>query len=119
MTSITSLPGTAYLNSTLGLDTNGDGIVSAEELEASQEQTGRSQDPSVLVENAATGTGARIAELSVADLLHADAMETEIAQDDDTVSLFDVLDQIAVIVDRYRSLSGGGDADEGATSIDV
>ncbi|MBO3759634.1 hypothetical protein [Ciceribacter sp. L1K22] len=106
MTSITSLPGSASLNSTLGLDRNGDGVVSAEEQAAAGETRGRTQDPTVLVENAATGTSAKISSLSVANPLATGA-----ESGDDTVSLFDVLDQIAVIVDRYRTFEEtGGDA---------
>lgn len=105
MTSITSLPGSAYLNSSIGLDIHGDGIVRAEEVAAPQEKSGRSQDPTVLIENAATGTGAKVATLSLAGLLQATPVETEAGQGDDTVSLIEVLDQVAAIVDKYRSFS--------------
>lgn len=119
MMSITSLPGLAYLNSSLGLDTSGDGIASAEDLAASPEKTGRSQDPTVLVENAATGSGARVSALSLAGLLQAGPVDTRDGQADDTVSLAEVLDQVAAIVDRYRSFSEVDDTTDGTASLDA
>lgn len=114
MTSITSLPGSANLNSTLGLDRNGDGVVSPEELAAAGKGSGRTQDPTVLVENAATGASARISSLGITDPLN-----TVTEGGDDTVSLFDVLDQIAVIVDRYRTLEETGSDDTGERSFNL
>ncbi len=65
MTSISSSlsGGSLYSTSLSGLDTNGDGIISAEELAAAEKSSGspRTQDPTVENENAANGVASQVA----------------------------------------------------------
>ena len=72
MTSITSLSTSGYTTSLSSLDTNGDGVVSADELAAAG--TSRTQDPSVSSENAASGLSSQVSGLFMTNML--DALES-------------------------------------------
>ncbi|EHS52531.1 hypothetical protein PDO_1459 [Rhizobium sp. PDO1-076] len=74
MTSITSMSGSGTAGSTISissLDTNGDGVVSAEELEAAKPS--RTQDPTVESENAATGMASQLTSSLITMLLESSA----------------------------------------------
>ncbi len=74
MTSISSMSSGASAGSTLSissLDTNGDGVVSAEELEAAKPS--RTQDPTVEGENAATGMASQLTSSLITMLLESGA----------------------------------------------
>ncbi|UJW76645.1 EF-hand domain-containing protein [Rhizobium sp. SL42] len=78
MTSITSMSGSGTAGSTLSissLDTNGDGVVSAEELEAAKPS--RTQDPTVESENAATGMASQLTSSLITMLLESRAGQAE------------------------------------------
>ncbi|MBW8284296.1 MAG: EF-hand domain-containing protein [Rhizobium sp.] len=86
MTSISSsLSGSSlYSTSLSSLDTNGDGIVSAEELAAAEKATGtqRTQDPTVENENAASGLSSQVAGGVMAMLLANSGDEANAQADD-------------------------------------
>ena len=93
MTSISSsLSGSSlYSTSLSSLDTNGDGIVSAEELAAAEKATDtqRTQDPTVENENAANGVSSQVAGGVMAMLL-ANSGDEANAQADDRQSVADL-----------------------------
>lgn len=97
MTSISSSQsgGTLYSTSISSLDTNGDGIVSAEELAAAEKSSGtqRTQDPTVENENAASGVASQVAGGVMAMLLANAGGEAE-AQADDRPSAADLFAKI-------------------------
>ncbi|MBV2183876.1 MAG: hypothetical protein KUL88_04950 [Rhizobium sp.] len=132
MTSISSPPsgGSLYSTSISGLDANGDGIVSAEELAATEKASGwqRTQDPTVQNENAASGVASRIAG-GMMYLLLANArgeaqgqvdlrpegphpVEGQSDDDDDTVSLFDVLEEMRHVIAAYTAHADRADSDD-------
>lgn len=137
MTSVSSsLSGNALYSSSLaGLDTNGDGIVSAEERAAAEQSAARkrTQDPTVENENAASGVSGQIAGDMIAMLLaHAgdetqsedrphddevgpvDRVAADNYGDDDTVSIFDVLDEMSQVIAAY---SAYGTAETGDAEV--
>ena len=93
MTSISSSQsgGSLYSTSISSLDTNGDGIVSAEELAAAEKSSGtqRTQDPTVENENAASGVASQVAGGVMAMLLANAGGEAD-AQADDRQSATDL-----------------------------
>lgn len=97
MTSISSsLSGNSlYSTSLSSLDTNGDGIVSAEELAAAEKASGRqrTQDPTVENENAASGVSSQVAGGVMAMLLANSGGETD-SQADDRQSAADLFARI-------------------------
>lgn len=99
MTSISSsLSGNSlYSTSLSSLDTNGDGIVSAEELAAAEKASGRqrTQDPTVKNENAASGVSSQVAGGVMAMLLANSGGETD-SQADDRQSAADLFAKIDV-----------------------
>lgn len=120
MTSISSsLSGNSlYSTSLSSLDTNGDGVVSAEELAAAEKASGRqrTQDPTVKNENAASGVSSQVAGGVMAMLLANSGGETDAqtplrpvddqsAEDDDTVSLFDVLEEMKQVIAAYSAFA--------------
>lgn len=68
MTSISAALPTSYTSSISSLDTNGDGVVSAEEQEAANSNT-RTQDPTVESENAASSVASQLTGDMVAMML--------------------------------------------------
>lgn len=143
MTSISSsLSGNSlYSTSLSSLDTNGDGIVSAEELAAAEKASGRqrTQDPTVENENAASGVSSQVAggvmamllassggqadaqaddRQSAADLFaHIDADgDGKVTEADDTVSLFDVLEEMKQVIAAYSALTEQQESEAGAPS---
>lgn len=122
MTSISLSPtgGSAYATSSSSLDTNGHGVVSAEELAAADEASGsqRLKDPTVESENAASGVTSQVAGDVMAMLLSRTGREAgdhqqdplpqalsgdATAEDDDTVSLFDVLEEMSQVIAAYAA----------------
>ena len=99
MTSISSsLSGNSlYSTSLSSLDTNGDGIVSAEELAAAEKASGRqrTQDPTVENQNAASGVSSQVAGGVMAMLLANSGGETD-SQADDRQSAADLFAKIDV-----------------------
>ena len=99
MTSISSsLSGNSlYSTSLSSLETNGDGIVSAEELTAAENASGRqrTQDPTVENENAASGVSSQVAGGVMAMLLANSGGETD-SQADDRQSAADLFAKIDV-----------------------
>ncbi|SSC68116.1 EF-hand domain-containing protein [Ciceribacter selenitireducens] len=97
MTSISSsLSGNSlYSTSLSSLDTNGDGIVSAEELAAAEKASGRqrTQDPTVENENAASGVSSQVAGGVMAMLLASSGGQAD-AQADDRQSAADLFAHI-------------------------
>ncbi len=131
MTSISSsLSGISlYSTSLSSLDTNGDGIVSAEELAAGEKASGRQriQDPTVENENAASGVSSQVAGGVMAMLLansggQDDAqtplppVDNQSAEDDDTVSLFDVLEEMKQVIAAYSAFAEQQESKVGAPS---
>lgn len=122
MTSISLSPTGASINSipNSSLDTNGDGVISAEELAAADKSSGspRLKDPTVESENAASGVSSQAAGdviamlLSRADAEAGDHQQGPLSQslsvdaateDDDTVSLFDVLKEMSQVIAAYAA----------------
>jgi Ca2+-binding EF-hand superfamily protein len=93
MTSIISSSGSdaASRVSISSLDTNGDGIISSEELEAAK--SGRTQDPTVLSENAATGAQSQVQSSMISMLLQVSSSgQTEGESARDARDLFSAID---------------------------
>ncbi len=93
MTSIISSSGSdaAGRVSISSLDTNGDGIISSEELEAAK--SGRTQDPTVSSDNAATGAQSQVQSSMISMLLQASsASQAEGEQSRDARDLFSAID---------------------------
>lgn len=118
MTSISLSPTGASINSipNSSLDTNGDGVISAEELAAADKSSGspRIKDPTVESENAASGVSSQAAGDVIAMLLSRTDAEVgdhqqgplsgaEATEDDDTVSLFDVLKEMSQVIAAYAA----------------
>lgn len=132
MASLSSPPSGGSLSSTSisGLDANGDGIDSAEELAAAEKASGRqhTQNPTVQNENAASGLPSRIAGGMMSLLLSSargeaqgqvelrpegpPPVEGKSDDDDDTVSLFDVLEEMRHIMAAYTAHAGSADGDD-------
>jgi Ca2+-binding EF-hand superfamily protein len=93
MTTIGSLSGGLQVLSSYNVaaDTNGDGVVSAEELAASQ--SGRSQDPTVTGDSAAAGAASQVASSVVSMMLDAQAAGASRPPEPmDAASLFSTID---------------------------
>jgi Ca2+-binding EF-hand superfamily protein len=92
MTSIISSSGSSAAGrvSVSSLDTNGDGIISAEELEAAK--SNRSQDPTVSSDNAATGAQSQLQSSMISMLLQSSATQTEGETPRDARDLFSAID---------------------------
>jgi Ca2+-binding EF-hand superfamily protein len=93
MTSIISSSGSdaAGRVSISSLDTNGDGVISAEELEAAK--SSRTQDPTVSSDNAATGAQSQLQSSMISMLLQASSTaQTEGEQSRDSRDLFSAID---------------------------
>jgi Ca2+-binding EF-hand superfamily protein len=93
MTSIISSSGSnaAGRVSISSLDTNGDGIISSEELEAAK--SGRTQDPTVSSNNAATGAESQVRSSMVSMLLQvSSSAETQGETPRDARDLFSAID---------------------------
>lgn len=93
MTSIISSAGSGAAGrvSISSLDTNGDGIISSEELEAAK--SGRTQDPTVSSDNAATGTQSQVQSSMVSMLLQvSSSAQTEGENPRDARDLFSAID---------------------------
>ncbi|MCM2474023.1 EF-hand domain-containing protein [Rhizobium sp. CG5] len=80
MTSISSALPTTYTTSISTLDTNGDGVVSAEEQEAGNSNT-RTQDPTVESENAASSVASQLTGDMVAMMLNRGDMTSSSEED--------------------------------------
>lgn len=80
MTSISAALPTTYTSSISTLDTNGDGVVSAEELEAANSEK-RTQDPTVESENAASGVASQLTGDMVAMMLNRADMAPPSSED--------------------------------------
>lgn len=97
MTSVSSSlsGGSLYSTSLSSLDTNGDGIISAEELAAADKSSGtqRTQDPTVENENAASGVSSQVAGGVMAMLLANAGGQTD-AQAEDRPSAADLFARI-------------------------
>ena len=97
MTSVSSSlsGGSLYSTSLSSLDTNGDGIISAEELAAADKSSGtqRTQDPTVENENAASGVSSQVAGGVMAMLLANAGVQTD-AQAEDRPSAADLFASI-------------------------
>lgn len=80
MTSISSSvsSGTTLASSILSLDTNGDGNISADELEAGGVTNKRSQDPTVESDNSVTGVAAQL----ISDMMSALLNKVQAGMDD-------------------------------------
>ncbi|PYB70913.1 EF-hand domain-containing protein [Rhizobium wuzhouense] len=87
---LSSESGAAGRVSISSLDTNGDGIISDKELEAAK--SGRTQDPTVSSENAATGSGSQVRGSMISMLLQISSMDTESEPALDTRDLFSAID---------------------------
>lgn len=136
MTSISSPPSGGSLSSTSisGLDANGDGIDSAEGRAAAEKASGRqhTQNPTVQNENAASGVPSRIAGGMMSLLLsnargkaqgqvelrpeRPPSVEGRSDDDDDTVSLFDVLEEMRHVMAAYAAHAGSADGDNRESS---
>ncbi len=118
MTSISLSPtgGTAYATSSSSLDTNGDGVVSAEELAAANTSSAspRLKDSTVEGENAASGVTSQVAGDVMAMLLSRESsaagasegaprIDAVAGENDDTVSLFDVLEEMSQVIAAYAA----------------
>lgn len=122
MTNISSsLSGNSLYSTSLSrLDINGDGAVSGEELAVEEKASGtpRSQDPTVKNENAASGLSSQVAGGIVTMMLTAaenGAVGTDgrFAEDDDTVSLFDVLEEMKQVIAAYSAYTSGSEGEPG------
>lgn len=80
MTSISAALPTTYTSSISTLDTNGDGVVSAEEQEAANSNA-RTQDPTVESENAASGVASQLTGDMVAMMLNRADMAPPSSED--------------------------------------
>lgn len=100
------------------LDTNGDGVVSAEELAAAGKPA-RSQDPTVQSENAATGPASQADNGIVAILM--DQPEDRAAAGDDTMGIDDILNEVSAIISAYREAAdtASGSEDGGDVSVSI
>lgn len=129
MTSISLSPtgGAAYATSSSSLDTNGDGVVSAEELAAANTSSAspRLTDPTVEGENAASGVTSQVAGDVMAMLLSRESSEAGASEgtpridavageNDDTVSIFDVLEEMSQVIAAYaaHAEAAKGDTEE-------
>lgn len=129
MTSISLSPtgGSAYATSSSSLDTNGDGVVSAEELAAANTSSAspRLKDPTVEGENAASGVTSQVAGDVMAMLLSRESsaagasegaprIDAVAGENDDTVSLFDVLEEMSQVIAAYaaHAEAAKGDTEE-------
>lgn len=133
MTSISLSPtgGSAYATSSSSLDTNGDGVVSAEELAAANKSSAspRLKDPTVEGENAASGVTSQVAGDVMAMLLSRESSAAEGApridavagENDDTVSIFDVLEEMSQVIAAYaaHAEAAKGETEEARTSISL
>ncbi|KQW31046.1 hypothetical protein ASE36_01770 [Rhizobium sp. Root274] len=92
MTSIISSSGSSAAGrvSVSSLDTNGDGIISAEELEAAK--SNRTQDPTVSSDNAATGTQSQLQSSMISMLLQSSSTQAEGEAPRDARDLFSAID---------------------------
>ncbi|WP_454287564.1 hypothetical protein [Rhizobium arsenicireducens] len=122
MTNISSsLSGNSLYSTSLSrLDINGDGAVSGDELAVEEKASGtpRSQDPTVKNENAASGLSSQVAGGIVNMMLTAaenGAVGTDgrFAEDDDTVSLFDVLEEMKQVIAAYSAHTSGSEGEPG------
>jgi hypothetical protein len=110
--------GAALATTRQPLDTNGDGVVSAEEAAAGANST-RSQEPTVLSDNAASGPSSQVGSGIVKLLM--EQSENTAAGGEDTLSIDDILNEVSAIIGAYREAAGtDGAAEDGkglSTSI--